>query len=87
MAKIAIAQPAKSHDVKMDETKKPVNLRANVMPSDGFVLQIDGKLKARYDSSEEAATAGRSLKERYPVIQVAVYDAAERVYTPLELAK
>jgi hypothetical protein len=87
MAKIAIAQPAKSHDVKTDETKKPVNLRANVMPSDGFVLQIDGKLKTRYDSSEEAVTAGRSLKERYPVIQVAVYDAAERVYTPLQLAE
>ena len=27
-----------------DETKRPTNLRANVMPTDGYVLTIDGKL-------------------------------------------
>ncbi len=63
--------------------KKAENLRANVRPKDGFVLSIDGKLKARYETSEEAIAAGTKLKETYPVIQVAVYNATEATYTML----
>jgi hypothetical protein len=67
------------------ETKKPVNLRANAMPKDGYVLSVDGKLKARYETAKEAMTAGTKLKQSYPVIQVAVFDAAQHVYTPVEM--
>ena len=55
------------------------------MPVDGFVLSIDGKLKMRYESAKDATAAGTKLKQSYPVIQVAVYDATARVYTPVEL--
>ncbi len=75
---------AKGHDVKLQEGKKPENLRANMMPTDGFVLSVDGKLKTRYESAEDAAAAGTKLKQSYPVIQVAVYDAMARKYTPVE---
>jgi hypothetical protein len=68
-----------------DETKRPTNLRANVMPTDGYVLTIDGKLKARYETEMEATAEGSKLKQRFPVIQVAVYDAAGRIYTPVDL--
>jgi hypothetical protein len=67
------------------DTKKPTNLRANAMPIDGYVLSVDGKLKTRYESSKDAIAAGAKLKQGYPMIQVAVYDAAERNYTPVEL--
>ncbi len=63
--------------------KKAENLRANVRPKDGFVLSIDGKLKARYETLEEATVAGTKLKETYPVIQIAIYDATEATYTML----
>jgi hypothetical protein len=66
---------------------KPANLRANAMPTDGYVLVVDGKLKTRFDSSEEAMTAGTKLKQSFPVIQVAVLDAAGRISTPVELQK
>jgi hypothetical protein len=89
---IKIQEP-KSHEefqelkeeIKLQEGKKPSNLRANAMPVDGFVLSIDGKLKARYESAQAATAAGAKLKQSYPVIQVAVYDASARVYTPVEL--
>ncbi len=68
-------------------TTKPANLRANAMPTDGYVLVVDGKLKTRFDSSEEAMTAGTKLKQSFPVIQVAVLDAAGRISTPVELQK
>jgi hypothetical protein len=72
-------------EIKLQEGKKPSNLRANAMPVDGFVLSIDGKLKMRYENAKDATAAGAKLKKSYPVIQVAVYDATARVYTPVEL--
>jgi hypothetical protein len=76
---------AKGQDIKLQETKKPGNLRANAMPTDGFVLSVDGKLKKRYDSASDAMAAGTKLKQSYPVIQVAVYDATAQVYLPVDL--
>jgi len=67
------------------DNKKPENLRANAVPTDGYVLSVDGKLKTRYETSKEAMTAGAKLKENFPVIQVAVFDAVERTYSPVEL--
>ncbi len=69
------------------EAKKPTNLSANAMPRDGFVLAVDGKLKTRFDTEKAATAAAAKLKEAYPVVQVAVYDAVERKYSPVETAK
>jgi hypothetical protein len=69
------------------DTKQPENLRANAMPVDGFVLSVDGKLKARYETTAEAVAEGSKLKQRFPAIHVAVYHAAERIYLPLEPAE
>jgi len=68
-----------------EETSRPTNLRANAMPKSGYVLTVDGKLKTRYETEEEATAAGSTLKQRFPVIQVAVYNAAERIFTPLDI--
>ena len=67
------------------KTEKPTNLRANVMPIDGYVLSVDGKLKSRFQTSEEAMTVGLKLKQDYPVVQVAIFDAAARSYVPVTL--
>jgi hypothetical protein len=78
-------RPSKGTAVS-NEIPKPENLRANVMPTDGFVLAVDRKLKARYDTAEAAMTAGVNLKKSYPVVHVAIYDAKARTYTPVESA-
>jgi hypothetical protein len=65
-------------------TKPPVAPRADAIPTDGYVLSIDGKLKARYETSKEALAAGSQLKQNFPVIQVEIFNAAERTYTPVE---
>ncbi len=67
------------------KTAKPVNLRANAMPTDGYILTVDGKLKTRFETSDEAMTAGVKLKQSYPVVQIAVFDATARSYTPVVL--
>ena len=75
----------KNQELKLHETKKPANLRANAMPTDGYVLSVDGKLKTRFENAKDALAAASKLKQTYPVIQVAIYDAIARVYTPVDL--
>lgn len=77
-------QDTKKSDISPD-IKKPANLRANAMPTVGYVLSVDGKLKTQFETEAEATTAATKLKKTYPVIQVAVYDATKRVYTAVEL--
>ena len=59
-------------------TSRPKNPSANVLPTEGFVLEIDGKFKSDYKTSEDASKAGLELKKKFPFIQVIVYDAKER---------
>ncbi len=85
MSKEITLEEPKNQGRKREESRQPQNLRANATPIGGFVLSVDAKLKTRYESSEEAMAAGVKLKERYPVIQVAIYDAVARVYIPVDL--
>jgi hypothetical protein len=64
---------------------KPKNPSANLMPTEGYVLEVDGKYKTEYKTSEDAMKAGLELKKRFPHIQVRVYDAKERTYTLVSL--
>ena len=81
-----------SLEVKETKTERPVsnggtrpkNPSANILPTEGYVLEIDGKFKTEYVTSAEALKAGLELKEKYPQIQVKVYDAKERTRTPVE---
>jgi len=85
MSKEKMLHEPKHEPTQREDVKKPKNLAANVTPIDGFVLSVDAKFKTRFESSEDAMAAGVKLKQRYPVIQVAIYDAAARVYTPVDL--
>jgi hypothetical protein len=68
-------------------TTRPKNPSANVLPIEGYVLEVDGKFKSEYESSEVALKAGLELKKKYPHIQVKVYDAKERTRTPVEFSE
>ena len=67
------------------EPSRPKNLAANRIPPDGYLLSVDGKFKSRYETAEEATTAGEKLKASFPLVQVAVFDAAAKTLTPVEL--
>jgi hypothetical protein len=66
---------------------RPKNLPANLRPTEGYILEIDGKFKSEYENSEAALKVGLELKKKYPHIQVKVYDAKERTWTPVELSE
>jgi hypothetical protein len=75
----AVGQPA------TDGTSRPKNPSANVLPTEGFVLEIDGKFKSDYKTYDAALKAGLELKKKYPQIQVIVYSAKERTRTLVNL--
>ena len=62
-------------------TTRPKNLSANVIPTEGYVLEIDGKFKSEYETSDVAMKAGLELKKKYPHILVVIYDAKKRTRT------
>jgi hypothetical protein len=68
-------------------TTRPKNQSANVLPTEGYVLEVDGKFKSEYECAEATMKAGLELKKKYPYIQVKVYDAKERTRTVVELSQ
>ena len=66
MKETAAEQPS------INGTTRPKNSSANLLPSEGYVLEIDGKLKSEYQTSEAATKAELELKKKYPYIQVIV---------------
>src|ERR1035438_6499759 len=68
-------------------TTRPKNSPANLRPTEGYILEVDGKFKSEYESSAAAMKVGLELKTKYPHIQVKVYDAKEQTRTPVELSE
>ena len=66
---------------------RPKNLSANRIPSEGYVLEVDGKFKSEFETSEAAMKAALELKKKYPPIQVNVYDAKAHARTLVELTE
>ena len=66
-------------------TTRPKNPSANLRPTEGYILEVDGKFKSEYESSAAAMKVGLELKKNYPNIQVKVYNAKERTRTVVEL--
>jgi hypothetical protein len=67
----------------MPDEQQPRNIkRADVLMTEGFGLEVDGRMKAVFPTQEEAQKSAENLKARYPLLQVKVYDAAAHTRTP-----
>jgi hypothetical protein len=42
-----------------------------------FLLQVDRQTKRSYQTMEAAEEAGKAIKKKHPILQVAVYDSVE----------
>ena len=68
-------------------TTRPKNPPANVLPTEGYVIEVDGKFKSEYETAAQATKAGLELKKKYPQIQVKVYDAKKRTRALVNLSE
>ena len=67
------------------EELRPRNAqRADIIPTEGFAMVVDGKLKAGFEDEQVAQAAGAELLAKYPMLRVEVYNAETRVRTKVD---
>ena len=72
--------------MSMPVEEQPRNItRADLVMSEGFGLEVDGRMKTIFPTQAEAEKSALKLKSAYPLLQVKVYDAAKKTRTPVEL--
>jgi hypothetical protein len=67
----------------VDEPEPKKAPRADRPPTDGFVVIVDGHFKSEFATIEAAEASGRKLKSTYPMLQIEIYDAVNKVRTLL----
>ena len=61
---------------------QPRNIqRADIAPSDGYALVVDGHFKTQFAEKTAANKAATELLAKYPMLQVEIYDAASKSRT------
>ncbi|HEX7424674.1 MAG TPA: hypothetical protein VF311_12430, partial [Terriglobales bacterium] len=70
----------------MPDEPQPRNItRADLVLTEGFGLEVDGRMKTVFPTLQAAQKRARDLKAEFPMLQIKVYDAAERTRTLVEL--
>jgi hypothetical protein len=82
---LGVKEPT-AEETANNDTTMPKNPSANTIPSKGYVLEIDGKFKSEFETSDAGMKSALDLKKKYPQIQVNVYDAKEHARTLVDLA-
>ena len=67
--------------LSLDEAEPKKTLRANLPPTEGFVTVIDGHFKSVFDRVDAAEASARKLKAAYPMLQIEIYDASNKIRT------
>jgi hypothetical protein len=64
------------------EDPQPRNIqRADIAPSDGYSLVVDGHFKTQFAEKAAAVKAATELLAKYPMLQVEIYDASSKSRT------
>jgi hypothetical protein len=72
----------------MPDEPQPRNItRADLVMTEGFGLQVDDRIKTVFSTLEAAQKRARDLKAEFPMLQVKVYDAAEKKLRELSPAE
>ena len=62
-------------DQRTERTAAPTRRATTSLPTSGFALIVDGHPKAEFKTQDQALKTGTDLKQRFPMLQVKIYDA------------
>jgi hypothetical protein len=66
----------------VEEQPQPRNIRrADIAPSDGYALVVDGHFKTQFAEEGAAKKAAVELLAKYPMLQAEIYDASSKSRT------
>jgi hypothetical protein len=78
-------QTLKKPTIHVQESQPRNIQRADVAPMGGFALVVDGHFKTQFESDAAALTAAKELLSKFPMLQVAIYDASAKARTLVRL--
>jgi hypothetical protein len=58
---------------------------ARELPTSGYALEIDGRMKTEFATRDGARAGAEELKKRFPTLCVGIYDAQTRTREEIEL--
>jgi len=71
--------------INREDEPQPRNIqRADIVPSTGYVLVVDGCMKTEYADEAAAKKAGEDLLKRYPMLFIQVFDARTKTRATLK---
>jgi len=72
----------KKPTLHVEQQKQPRNIqRADIAPADGYALVVDGHFKTQFAEEGAAKKAAVELLAKYPMLQVAIYNASSKSRT------
>ena len=74
----------KKPQTMLDEAQPRNITRADVLMTEGFGLEVDGRMKRSFPTLAAAQKSALDLKTKYPMLQVKVYDAEKKTNGKLE---
>lgn len=70
---------------EQSEELRPRNAqRADITPTAGFAMVVDGKLKSSFAEEGSARAAGAELLKKFPMLRVEIYNAETKVRSKVE---
>jgi hypothetical protein len=58
---------------------------ANEPQNAGYALEVDGRIKTEFQTKEGAQKGAVELKNRFPLLQIKIYDAASKTRETVEV--
>ncbi len=60
---------------------------ARELPTSGYALEVDGRLKTEFTTRDGAKAGAEELKKRFPMLRVRSYDAQTRTREEVSLPR
>lgn len=60
---------------------------ARELPASGYALEVDGRLKAEFETKDGARAGAQELKRRFPMLRVRIYDAQTQAREEIQLPR
>ena len=68
-----------------DQEKRRMVAVVRELPTRGYALEVDGRLKTEFETKEGAWTGAEELKKRFPMLRVKIYDAETKTTEEFQL--
>jgi hypothetical protein len=78
---MARVQTIKKSNVQVEDQSPKDIQRADIIPTVGFALVVDGIFKKEFETDAAAEKAAKELLTKYPMLRVETYDASSKVRT------